>query len=404
MRRIKELDCLRALAILAVMLVHFRPRHLPFFDFMKVGWAGVDLFFVISGFLITGILWKLRQHPTPFREFYWRRTLRIFPPYYLVLLSIFLFANLRGEGILGSSYLAAVFFGSSLSGKLPLHLMAGRLLLREGYAISPVFLDHHYFVLLQSGLWVFWSLSVEELFYLLWAPIVLKGSLRFILACSLAPLIVCPVLRGLALTSSNFALVAQSFITRFDTLAVGACLALLFIAVESGKLPERFLDRSSIAAVPVCATALVLLSVRCGLLRNVEIRSTLTFNLLGYSLLAVFCAAVVSVSVRFSAQKMTKLLRIPALIFVGSISYMLYLIHIPVYVAVGIGMARIGPFWGDAVVHAVLAMSFAIGLAALSWKYFESPILKFKDRKFEHNSREGIFSLKKVSLNLQPHR
>jgi peptidoglycan/LPS O-acetylase OafA/YrhL len=168
---------------------------------------------------------------------------------------------------------------------------------------------------------------------LLWAPIVLKGSMRIILICSLTPLVLCPALRGLALTSSNFAVIAQSFVTRFDSLAVGACLALLFVAAEAGRLPDRLLDRASLAAIPVSASSLALLSLRCGFLRNVEIRSTLGFNLFGYSLLAFFFASLVTVSVRFSGQKWTRLLRVRALVFVGTISYTLYLIHIPVYVA-----------------------------------------------------------------------
>lgn len=399
MRRIHELDCLRAFAIFAVMLVHFRPRNLPFFDFMKVGWAGVDLFFVISGFLITGILLKLRHHPTPFREFYWRRTLRIFPPYYLVLLFIFLAAILRGENIAAQGYLAACFFGSSVTERLPLHLMLRRLLLQAGYNISPVFIDHHYFGLLHSGLWVFWSLSVEELFYLLWAPIVLKGSMRLIVTCSVTPLFVCPALRGLALTSSDFALIAQSFITRFDTLAVGACLALLFVAVDAGRLPDRWVDRASLVAIPVAGVALALLSIRCGLLQNREIRATLGFNLFGYSLLALFFASLVAASVRYSGQRLTRLLRVRALVFLGSISYMLYLIHIPVYVSIGIGLVRIGSFPRIAIVQGTLAVGSAIGLATLSWRYFETPILKFKDRKFGGEPREPIFFRTKPVLS-----
>lgn len=398
MRRIKELDGLRSLAILSVMLVHFRPQHLAFFDFMRVGWAGVDLFFVISGFLITGILLRLRQHRTPFKEFYWRRTLRIFPPYYLVLLCIFFLATLRGENIAGQGYIAACVFGSSVTGRLPLHLMARRLLLRDAYDVSPVFIDHHYFALLHSGLWVFWSLSVEELFYLLWAPVVLKGSMRLILICSLMPLVICPVLRGLALTSSNFAIIAQSFITRLDTLAVGACLALLFAAVEAGRISGRLMDRALLTAIPVSCVALVLLSVQCGLMQNMEIRSTLGFNLVGYSLLAFLFASLVAVAVRFSGQKLTWLLRVRALVFVGTISYMLYLIHIPVYVALGIGLAHIGVAPGTAIVHGALAVGVAIGIAALSWRYFETPILKLKDRKFERDPREPIFHWAKPIL------
>jgi peptidoglycan/LPS O-acetylase OafA/YrhL len=395
MHRIKELDGLRALAIFGVLLVHFRPIHRPFFDFMALGWAGVDLFFVISGFLITGVLLKLRQHPTPFKEFYWRRTLRIFPPYYLVLLLILLLACVHGEEISRHEYLSTWLFLTSLTKHFPLHLMASRFLLLSGFDISPKFIDHHYYGMFKSGLWIFWSLSVEEIFYLLWAPIVLKGSMRFIVFCSLAPLIVCPVIRGLALTSSNFAAVQGAFATRFDTLAVGACLALLFLAVQHGQIRAQLVECGSLIAIPITALALALLTWRCGVLRNIELRSTLGFNIFGYGLLAFFCASVVAVSVRFSDLKPTRTLRLEPLVYVGSISYMLYLIHIPVYVAVGIGLARLGPIPGLAMVQGVLAIALAIALAALSWKYFEGPILKFKDHTFRGVSREQNLVLNK---------
>jgi peptidoglycan/LPS O-acetylase OafA/YrhL len=390
MTRIKELDGLRALAILGVLLVHFRPIHRPFFDPMALGWAGVDLFFVISGFLITGILFKLRQHPTPFREFYWRRALRIFPPYYLVLLLILLLSSLHGEEISRHEYVGAFLFLTSVSRRFSLHLMANRLLLHTGFGISPVVMNHHYFVLFQSGLWVFWSLSVEELFYLLWAPIILKGSMRFIVCCSVAPLIVCPTIRGLTLTSFNFGDQALSFVTRFDALAAGACLALLFLAVRRERVAAQTLHRGSVIAASISALALALLLWRCGFLRNIEVRSTLAFSVFGYSLLAIFFASIVALSVQWSGLKRTRVLRMKALVYVGSISYMLYLIHIPVYVAVGLALSRIGSIPLPAIVHAVVAAGFAVGLAALSWKYFETPILKFKDREF------GAFRLHKV--------
>lgn len=349
---------------------------------MSLGWSGVDLFFVISGFLITGILIKLRQHPTPFREFYWRRALRIFPPYYMVLLLILALSTLHGEEIPRHEYAGAFLFLTSISKKFSLHLIANRLLLRTGFSISPVAMNHHYFVLFQSGLWVFWSLSVEELFYLLWAPIILKGSMRFIVFCSVIPLIVCPTIRGLTLTSSNFGDQALSFITRFDALAAGACLALLFLGVQRGRVPAQVLERGSVIAASISAIAFALLLWWCGFFRNVEVRSTLPFSIFGYSLLAIFFASIIAMSVQWSGLKRTRVLRVKALVYVGSISYMLYLIHIPVYVAVGIALARIASIPLPAIVHGIMAAAFAIGLAALSWKYFEAPILKFKDREF----------------------
>ena len=400
MQRIKELDSLRAFAILGVLVAHMRPRLIAPFDALAVlGWAGVDLFFVISGFLITGILLGLRQHPTPFREFYWRRTLRIFPPYYLVLLLILALAALHGEGILRRQFVFASLFLTSVTRMFPLHLMASRLMLGDSFEITPVTVNRHYFTLFQGGLWVFWSLSVEEIFYLLWAPIVLRGSKRLILLCSLAPLIACPAIRVLALTSSNFATIAGSFVSRFDALAVGSCLALLFLAVNRRKLPARVLEHGLAFAMPFAFIALIFLSWRCGLLRNIDLRSTLGFNLFGYSLLAIVCASLVAISVQFSGFKITRIFRARALVYVGSISYVVYLIHIPVYVAVGIGLARLEPIPSHAVVQGVLAFGLSIGLAALSWRYIETPILGLRDRTFWRVCRNQILTGKATSAN-----
>jgi peptidoglycan/LPS O-acetylase OafA/YrhL len=79
-QRIKELDGLRTFAIFGVFLTHFRPVNQSGFDLLNIGWMGVDLFFGISGFLITSILIGLRGHEAPYKTFYWRRSLRIFPP------------------------------------------------------------------------------------------------------------------------------------------------------------------------------------------------------------------------------------------------------------------------------------------------------------------------------------
>lgn len=380
MNRIKELDSLRAFAILAVFLVHYRPVHQPVFRFMALGWSGVDLFFVISGFLITGILWKLRQHPHPFQEFYWRRALRIFPPYYLALMLILLLAYLHGEQIPRKEQIGAWFFLSALLKGFSVRLMASRLFMHAGFALSSQALDVHHFELFARGLGVFWSLSSEELFYLIWAPIVLKGSKRFVVFCSVAPLLVCPMLRGL--THTPDAMETFGFITRFDSLSAGACLALLFLAARRGKISMRMLERGALAAIPVSALALFLLSWRCGLFRNVELRSTLAFSICGYTLIAIFCAALVALSVRWSGSSRTRILRQRPLIYLGTISYMMYLIHVPVYVAAGIGLARIRPLPQMAILQGILATGCTIGLAALSWKYFEAPVLSFKDRKF----------------------
>src|SRR5688500_2691132 len=84
-KRWTGIDGLRGTAILGVLVCHYSsllPQHLPWVGVLVQGWAGVDLFFVISGFLITGILFDAKGTPSYFRNFYARRTLRIFPLYY----------------------------------------------------------------------------------------------------------------------------------------------------------------------------------------------------------------------------------------------------------------------------------------------------------------------------------
>ena len=377
MQRIKELDGLRALAIGAVLLVHFRPVHHPVFNWMAFGWAGVDLFFVISGFLITGILWNLRHHPSPFREFYRRRTLRIFPPYYLALCLILISARLHGESIPSREQFENWFFLSSLKG-LSLNLMASRLFLRTGFSNAPLALDFHRLVLFERGLRVFWSLSVEELFYLFWAPVVLKGSKRFIIFCSITPLFVCPAIRGFSHTATFME--TGNFFARFDSLAAGACLALLLIGVKRGPIPIRVVDRVAWIVMPVSAVAIVLLAWWCGAFRSIQVKSTLAFAVLGYSLIAAFCASVVAVCVRWSDTRLTEVIRFQPLVYLGSISYMMYLVHLPVYVAIGILLARLGLLHHIEAVQGTLAVGLTVVFSASSWKYFESPILRFKDR------------------------
>jgi peptidoglycan/LPS O-acetylase OafA/YrhL len=375
MHRIKELDGLRAFAIGAVFLVHFRPVHHSVFNFMAFGWAGVDLFFVISGFLITGVLLDLRRQTAPFKKFYWRRSLRIVPPYYLALTLILLLAYVRGERIPRRETLEAWTFLSSLQG-LSLKLMSSRLFLQSSCHVERTLLDFHHYVDFERGLRVFWSLSVEELFYLFWAPVVLKGSRKFIAFCSVAPVLLCPVIRALNHTSTFME--TANFFARFDSLSVGACLALLFVGAKRGVIEMPIIERSAFILAPASALALALLAWRSGVFQNVQVKSALAFAVFGYSLIALFWACIVGVCVRFSGTKFTRFVRLRPLVYLGLISYMMYLIHLPVYVAVGIAFARIGRIPHIEFLQPLFSVTVTVALAALSWRYFESPILRLK--------------------------
>jgi peptidoglycan/LPS O-acetylase OafA/YrhL len=108
--RIEELDGIRGLAILAVMACHYYPFTTLLFKSAEFGWVGVDIFFVLSGFLITSILLALKTRPHPYKVFYVRRILRIFPPYYAVTFLIFLIAWLQHDSYNWRTYAGKLLF------------------------------------------------------------------------------------------------------------------------------------------------------------------------------------------------------------------------------------------------------------------------------------------------------
>lgn len=372
--RIKELDGLRFFAIFSVFLVHYRQAHV--LHFMSLGWTGVDLFFAISGFLITGILIRLRSEPHPFKTFYWRRLLRIFPPYYSAFVVILLLAFAHGEviswleGFESATFLSSLNLGHSFStiwGRLTGHLAFGSM------ATAMVIPWFRFF---SSGLGVFWSLSVEEAFYLLWAPVLLKGSRRTILLFSLVPLFVCPMLRALMHTSSYPELF--NFFCRFDSLAAGGCVALAFAAIERGQISATAVKWTLLTAIPAAAAMLAVLIWRCGFFHGIDVRSTMAFGVFGYTLLAIFFSAVVGACAQWAGSIATAALRLRPLTYLGQISYSMYLIHIPAYVAMGIALRWCAA--SNALLQAVLAIVCTMAVSALSWKYFESPILRQRDK------------------------
>jgi peptidoglycan/LPS O-acetylase OafA/YrhL len=389
MGRIKELDGLRALAILGVLATHFVPPNTRLTNLLRLGWTGVDLFFAISGFLITGILIGLRHKDTAFRTFYWRRTLRIFPPYYLAFGLILGLALAHKERLNIREIIPhALFLSSAKPGLIKL---AVRRFLYPQPAVQLGALQHIEYSLLQfkDCLGIYWSLSVEELFYLVWAPIMLKGSRRTVLLCSVAPLLVCPLLRGLAHTTPHIEEYV-GFIFRFDSLAAGSCVALLFWGVEHGRVKRKAFDRGLTSAAIVFPMGLIALAAVCGVHHGVEVRTTWAFSVFGYSLLAGSCAVFVGAFARCGAQLgyVSHVLRSKAAVYLGRVSYTIYLIHLPTYVVVQLMIIQ----WFSpnaialspklAILAGGLATVGAILFASLSWKYIESPILGWKDELF----------------------
>jgi peptidoglycan/LPS O-acetylase OafA/YrhL len=359
--RILELDGLRTIAIAAVLLLHFSPNNRRF----EMGWVGVDLFFVISGFLITGILLGLRSDSTPYRKFYWRRVIRIFPPYYAVLAAVAVLAFvLNHETFHWESWNTPLFFYPALRRGISFHLIFHRLFSHAAFDLSSLPFGLPKISLYLPGLGVYWSLAVEELFYLFWAPIVLKLPRKWVAAFAITPIFICPILRGLTHTPDWPE--GIGFVTRFDTLAVGACVALLL------RAKPHISKWTFISPIIPLFCATTWLSVHCGLLNHIELRSTELFSICGYTLIAFLFGCVVAACVRMKEHPALMPLRLRPIVYIGTISYTIYLTHFFIYVAV----ARV--LNGD-LLRALVAASATVAIAAFSWKYFESPILRLRN-------------------------
>jgi peptidoglycan/LPS O-acetylase OafA/YrhL len=381
MKRVRELDGLRVFAVLAVIAVHYRPPFRPSLDFLSVGWAGVDLFFVISGYLITTILFSLRGTPRPYRVFYWRRMLRIFPPYYLVLFILTVYLAIRNVGQNVDWHVGSWLFLDSFRNLKAYHdsiLLA----LHGHFDKQQLPLGNYVFTNYKDGFSIFWSLSVEEIFYLIWTPIVLICSRRTLLTISLLAIGVCPLLRVLCHGSQwEFFF----FPCRFDSLMMGSLLSLIFIAANQGEILRSALIRGLGAAGVLSLLCLVPLSIHDGLLRRMELRSALSFTAFGYSLLGVVFASVVGLCVIFgeSAKWWCRFLRMKPMVYIGTVSYMMYMIHISVWVTVYKIFSRLeGPRMIPGLLIGFLSTVGTIGVAAISWKFLETPMLAFKNYSF----------------------
>jgi peptidoglycan/LPS O-acetylase OafA/YrhL len=395
LQRIKELDGLRAIAILGVLICHFARQYHGLY-MLKLGWAGVDLFFGISGFLITGILIGLRGGRSPYKTFYWRRALRIFPPYYAALALLLLLAFIHKEHV---QYMDSVRYGLFLASTKFTLIKATfyRLFFhRTTLLFAPSIGGKYYVPEFRNYLSIYWSLSVEELFYLVWAPVILRGSRNSILIFSIMPLLICPILRGIAHTPTFGE--SYGFVFRFDALAAGGCVALLFYAMEHGQLRAQLLDRGLSVGAACSFAGLVFLAWRCGVFREVDVRFTRVFSVFGFTLLAIFCASLVGVCARSRTHwsMLSRALQLRPLVYLGTIGYTMYLVHMIVYVFLQLVVLRLlsesnvlvldtNPWL--LVLLGVLTALCTITLAHFSWRYLETPILRLKDRRFPSRFR-----------------
>tara|TARA_R110001592_G_scaffold27763_26_gene102989 strand:- start:51230 stop:52369 length:1140 start_codon:yes stop_codon:yes gene_type:complete len=319
-----------------------------------LGETGVDLFFVLSGFLITGILMDTAQDPRPLRNFYIRRSLRIFPLYYAVLF-VFL------------AYFFFVFGIDGLDhGKVWTHLFY-----LQNWSFSHN-LDQ--FILLDHT----WSLAAEEQFYLIWPLVFLsfyKGRMRGVFLLCAFMIVLSWGLRIVFTDLSQYKWAYTFTISRLDSLALGALLSVL-CARYRDKIKEyhRFLPYVMCAVFAVILIILFAQDTKVES-QNAMIRYGLTlFSILYVSLLAyVFLSKDDHIVKRFFSCR--------ALREVGRVSYGMYLFHSPIMMILVRQLYQYDlGYWK---VHGILlCLGFALSFAAalLSYRFLEKPILRLKDK------------------------
>ena len=357
--RIPELDGLRALAVILVLLVHFGPYRANgslLWKLESVGWMGVDLFFVLSGFLITGILLEARAKPHYYRNFYIRRIFRIFPLYYTVL-------------AIGSLSYIVWHIGSR-------HQFVHEVWWYFFYIGNfwPTFTPY-----LPTFLAPLWSLQIEEQFYLIFPFLVrnLKPDVLFKLLVTVVVLSG-PLRLAVYLWKPSFPMVEYvSLPLRSDGLALGALLALR-VRQSSWRIRPA---RMTILTVAMLGTLWAYLA--WGGYDWFTGRIT-TF---GYSLIALAFASVVLWVLRFRDTWATVWLRTGPLQYLGKISYGIYILQVPAYLLVRKISTHFGwPLFDRRSWHAIgwggfgLVFTFVVLAASVSWYILERPISKARDR------------------------
>lgn len=342
------LDGVRGAAILLVLFYHLVPA-IPATDRLVrvlrsacgVGWTGVDLFFVLSGFLITGILLNTKGKPNYYRNFFARRALRLLPLYYGALLffvyllpTIGIFSNIQAE-LHGNTIWLWIYCTNFLVPSLGWFTMS-----------------------------VFWSLSVEEHFYLIWPALVSLLRPRMLAVCGLIIILLSPWLR--MWTAQRYGIAAGYTFTycRLDGLALGALLALGMRQVKW----RSWLVRGAPGMLFLGGVGFLALAARYGAQHSVPMQQQL-----GYSLLAITFGALLVVVLQ--GGRLGRIASLPIFTFFGKYSYGIYVIHYPLrnLCALLFDPKKIEVMSGSALVGALAYLLLSVGLnSVIAWMIYHA--------------------------------
>lgn len=355
-------DGLRGIAILLVLWNHapFLFRDLPEFSVQQSpwavmgpfwrmslgGWIGVDLFFVVSGFLITSILIRVKEEAGSLLAFWGRRALRILPLAMLYLAALFVLIRLDDPLNMLPSFDAwpwyAFYLGNihiTINGWQPLAVM------------------------------ILWSLSIEEQFYVVWPFLVQACNGRQILRWSIGCIVLAPIVRALTFSMVGYPATYVFTFCRIDALAAGAAVAVLYSARE---WREQITASCRRLAIPALAMIMLILLVPFS--PSASQTRPWFFSVFGYSGIAVSFAILLMASLQTQGS-IKDVLTSRVLTFLGKRCYGLYLWHV---LAGGVAIVAIQQwnigFYG----HLVLWLALLLMMASVSWLCFEEPILRLK--------------------------
>ncbi len=343
-RHCPELDGVRGTAVLMVTLYHLATlRRLA-----PIGERGGDLFFVLSGFLITGILLRTRGEAHYFRNFMMRRALRIFPLYFAALgIALVVLPWLTGSSMFDRAREQQIYLWTYTSNL--------RMSWVNEWCFGP--LDH------------FWSLCVEEHFYLVWPLVVFVLSPRALLRLCVGLIAVVGAARVVAATMPACD-VAVDVCTLFraDSIAFGALLA---VALQQGLQAES-LRRFAKLTLPVLLVTAVFFALTGK--RWLTIPSSVC-----PAIWTILLGLIVTGS---AASLMSRLMRLPLFMWLGKYSYGMYVVQLPL--AILLPSALVMPqlaglgVHGSAMGYVALMCALTAGLAVVSFHVLEEPFLRLK--------------------------
>jgi peptidoglycan/LPS O-acetylase OafA/YrhL len=379
--RIRELDGLRGAAIAMVVIYHLfqitlvaRPGSaLAYLQAAaRLSWTGVDLFFVLSGFLIGGILLDSRASTNYYAAFYKRRFFRIVPIYVVTLLLTARLISLR----LGSESSPFMWFTT------------------EGapwYAyltFTQNFWMAHAASFGCNGLAMTWSLAVEEQFYLT-VPLYIRAlSRRWLARVLLIGICGAPVLRTLLLHfgSDSSVGIYTMMLCRSDALLLGV-LSALMLRDERWRGRIRKASVAFYISIPILLLGMAFLTLRAWNL------TTSVMKTVGYTWVALFYVTILLFALSRPDSMLSKALRMKWLCWLGTLAYGIYLFHTGVqYLLFGLICGHGATISSIPTLLVTLAaVALTLLLAALSWRYFEQPLIRLGRRSdFEFGASQTV--------------